>query len=69
DRGADGLAVLRRVAAGAVDWLAPGGHLVVEVSETQADALCAAMSALGLVPTVVREPEWDATAVTARRPD
>ncbi|MEU5787029.1 putative protein N(5)-glutamine methyltransferase [Micromonospora purpureochromogenes] len=69
DGGADGLAVLRRVAAGAVDWLAPGGHLVVEVSETQADVLCAAMSALGLVPAVVREPEWDATAVTARRPD
>ncbi|MEV0722717.1 putative protein N(5)-glutamine methyltransferase [Micromonospora purpureochromogenes] len=69
DGGADGLAVLRRVAAGAVDWLAPGGHLVVEVSETQADALCAAMSSLGLVPTVMREPEWDATAVTARRPD
>ncbi|MEH1053903.1 putative protein N(5)-glutamine methyltransferase [Micromonospora sp. CPCC 206171] len=69
DGGADGLAVLRRVAAGAVDWLTPGGHLVVEVSETQADSLCAAMSALGLMPTVVREPEWDATAVTARRPD
>ncbi|MGC5021099.1 putative protein N(5)-glutamine methyltransferase [Micromonospora sp. DT47] len=68
DGGADGLAVLRRVAAGAVDWLAPGGHLVVEVSDGQADALCAAMTALGLVPTVVREDEWDATGVLARRP-
>ncbi|MGB2567410.1 putative protein N(5)-glutamine methyltransferase [Micromonospora citrea] len=68
DGGADGLAVLRRVAAGAVDWLAPGGHLVVEVSDGQADALCAAMTGLGLAPRVLREPEWDATAVAARRP-
>ncbi|MEV4478830.1 putative protein N(5)-glutamine methyltransferase [Micromonospora coxensis] len=68
DGGADGLAVLRRVAAGAVDWLAPGGHLVVEVSDGQADALCAAMTGLGLAPRVLHEPEWDATAVTARRP-
>ncbi|MEH0938841.1 putative protein N(5)-glutamine methyltransferase [Micromonospora psammae] len=68
DGGADGLAVLRRVAAGAVDWLAPGGHLVVETSDRQAEALCASMRALGLAPRVLRAPEWDATAVTARRP-
>nr|WP_245675551.1 putative protein N(5)-glutamine methyltransferase [Micromonospora halophytica] len=68
DGGADGLAVLRRVAAGAVDWLAPGGHLVVEVSDGQADALCVVLTGLGLAPRVLREPEWDATAVTARRP-
>jgi release factor glutamine methyltransferase len=68
DGGVDGLAVLRRVAVGAVDWLAPGGHLVVEISEGQADALCAAYAALGLEPTVVRDDDLDATAVTARRP-
>ncbi|MFJ6195623.1 putative protein N(5)-glutamine methyltransferase [Micromonospora sp. NPDC092111] len=69
DGGVDGLAVLRRVAAGAVDWLVPGGHLVVEVSAGQADALCAALAGLGLVPSVRHAPEWDATGVVARRPD
>ncbi|MCZ7439274.1 putative protein N(5)-glutamine methyltransferase [Micromonospora sp. WMMC241] len=68
DGGADGLAVLRRVAAGAAEWLAPGGHLAVEVSAEQAPALCAAMTAVGLDPSVVRDEEWEATAVTARRP-
>lgn len=68
DGGADGLAVLRRVAAGAAEWLAPGGHLAVEVSAEQAPALCAVFTAAGLDPTVVRDEEWEATAVTARRP-
>ncbi|MFI2711822.1 putative protein N(5)-glutamine methyltransferase [Micromonospora sp. NPDC018662] len=68
DGGADGLAVLRRVATGAAEWLAPGGHLAVEVSEEQAPALCAVFTAAGLDPTVVRNEEWEATAVTGRRP-
>ena len=38
DGGADGLDVLRRVAAVAPRWLAPGGHLLVETSEAQAAA-------------------------------
>ncbi|GAA4579636.1 putative protein N(5)-glutamine methyltransferase [Micromonospora coerulea] len=68
DGGPDGLAVLRRVAAGAVEWLAPGGHLAVEVSAGQTEALCAAFGGLGLEPTVVHDEDLDATAVTARRP-
>ncbi|MFG3661048.1 putative protein N(5)-glutamine methyltransferase [Streptomyces sp. NPDC047706] len=36
DGGADGLDVLRRVAAGAREWLAPGGCLLTETSERQA---------------------------------
>ncbi|MFC4145555.1 putative protein N(5)-glutamine methyltransferase [Micromonospora mangrovi] len=68
DGGVDGLAVLRRVADQAVGWLAPGGHLVVEVSDGQVDALCAAFVARGLEPTVRRDEEVDATAVIARRP-
>ena len=35
DGGADGLDLLRRVAAGASAWLAPGGSLLSEVSERQ----------------------------------
>ncbi|MEU7585209.1 putative protein N(5)-glutamine methyltransferase [Micromonospora sp. NPDC049230] len=69
DGGPDGLAVLRRVGVGAADWLAPGGHLVVEAGSTQVDALCAAFEAAGLVPDVRQDEELDGTAVTARRPD
>lgn len=68
DGGRDGLAVLRRVAAGAVDWLAPGGHLAVEVSRGQVDAYRGVLVGLGLVPSVVRDDDLDATAVLARRP-
>ena len=36
DGGPDGLAVQRRVASRAAEWLAPGGYVLVEVSERQA---------------------------------
>ena len=36
DGGADGLEVQRRVAAAAPQWLAPGGHLLIETSRRQA---------------------------------
>ncbi|PAN02749.1 SAM-dependent methyltransferase [Streptomyces sp. Alain-F2R5] len=48
DGGADGLEVLRRVAAGAPDWLAPGGCLLVETSERQAPAAVDAFTRAGL---------------------
>ncbi|KOG22781.1 MULTISPECIES: putative protein N(5)-glutamine methyltransferase [Streptomyces] len=68
DGGSDGLDVLRRVAAEAPEWLAPGGHLFVETSERQAESAVAVMSAAGLVPKVVTSDEWWATAVVATRP-
>ncbi|SCE65790.1 putative protein N(5)-glutamine methyltransferase [Micromonospora mirobrigensis] len=67
DGGPDGLAVLRRVAAGAARWLAPGGHLVVEASVGQAPTLCAVLTGQGLTPTVLHDDELGATAVAARR--
>ena len=63
DGGRDGLDVLRRVAAGAPRWLAPGGHLLVETSEQQATETVEAFSRSGLVPRVVRSDECDATVV------
>src|SRR6185437_11666379 len=42
DGGTDGLAILRRVAACAPAWLAPGGLLLVETSERQAPAMATA---------------------------
>ncbi|MBO1415889.1 putative protein N(5)-glutamine methyltransferase [Streptomyces sp. FH025] len=67
DGGADGLDVLRRVAAEAPRWLAAGGALLFETSERQsADALAVARAA-GLTADARREEELDATVVVARR--
>jgi release factor glutamine methyltransferase len=35
DSGPDGLELQRRVAAAALQWLAPGGHLLIETSRHQ----------------------------------
>jgi release factor glutamine methyltransferase len=45
DRGPDGLDVLRRIAAPAPSWLAPGGHLLGEASARQAERATAIFSA------------------------
>jgi release factor glutamine methyltransferase len=63
DGGADGLAVLRRVAAEAPRWLAPGGHLLIETSEAQAPAALEAFAAAGLAARVAHEDELGATVV------
>jgi release factor glutamine methyltransferase len=68
DGGADGLAVLRRVAAGAPEWLAPGGHLLIETSERQAPGADAAFAASGLAARVARSPDLDVAVVIGRRP-
>jgi release factor glutamine methyltransferase len=67
DGGADGLDVLRRVAAGAVGWLAPGGHLLSEISERQAPQAEAALAAGGLPAHVVSSADLDVTVVIGRR--
>ena len=64
DGGTDGLAVLRRVADAAPGWLAPGGVLLVETSERQAQAMTAAMTAAGLAARVHEDDESGATVVT-----
>ncbi|GIJ28349.1 methylase [Micromonospora qiuiae] len=68
DGGSNGLAVLRRIAVAALSWLAPGGHLVVEVGAVQVDELRAVLTEIGLVAEVIRDEALDATAMTARRP-
>jgi len=64
DGGPDGLAVLRRVAAAAARWLAPGGALLVETSDQQAPAMTRAMTAAGLTSRVHTSEEYGATVVT-----
>ncbi|MEV3990010.1 putative protein N(5)-glutamine methyltransferase [Streptomyces sp. NPDC049837] len=67
DGGADGLDVLRRVAAEAPAWLAPGGSLLFETSERQAPAATAIVAAAGLAPRVTACEELYATVVIATR--
>jgi release factor glutamine methyltransferase len=67
DGGADGLDVLRRVAAAAPGWLAPGGHLLIETSDRQAATAMAAFARSGLTPRLVTDDELAATAVVGQR--
>jgi release factor glutamine methyltransferase len=68
DGGPDGLDVQRRIIVGAPEWLAPGGHLIVETSRHQAAGTVAAYEAAGLVARVVTDDDLDATAVVGCRP-
>jgi release factor glutamine methyltransferase len=68
DGGADGLDVQRRVAASAQQWLAPGGHLLVETSEEQAPQTVAIFARNGLVPRIASSEELYATVVIGTRP-
>ncbi len=68
DGGADGLDVQRRVAAGASDWLAPGGHLLVEASERQTPDAVRNFTVHGLAARVVECEELYATVVVGTRP-
>ncbi|MFJ1512331.1 methyltransferase [Cellulosimicrobium funkei] len=68
DGGGDGLDVLRRVAAEAPAWLAPGGHLLTESGERQAAGAVAVLDRAGLVPRVVRDDEIGATIVVGTLP-
>src|SRR5919204_184422 len=68
DGGADGLDVLRRVAAGATSWLAPGGHLLSETSERQAPSAETVVTAGGLAARVARSPDLDPTVIIGQRP-
>ncbi|NOV04024.1 putative protein N(5)-glutamine methyltransferase [Paenibacillus planticolens] len=68
DGGTDGLDVQRRVALAAPLWLAPGGHLLVEVSERQAPQAVEIFARSGLIPSVARFDELDATVIVGTKP-
>jgi len=63
DGGADGLDVQRRVIAAASEWLAPGGHLLIETSERQAPHTAEAFARSGLTPRIASSDELDSTVV------
>lgn len=61
DGGADGLDLQRRAIGGAPEWLAPGGSVLVETSDDQAERTLALMRAAGLLARLVGDDELDAT--------
>ena len=63
DGGDDGLGAQRRVIAGASDWLAPGGHLLIETSAGQADATRQLFIAAGFDARIATSDEINATVV------
>jgi release factor glutamine methyltransferase len=63
DGGMDGLDVHRRVAADARDWLAPGGHLLIETGLAQAPVARDLFRRHGLSATVEHSEDHDATVV------
>ncbi|UPT41540.1 MULTISPECIES: putative protein N(5)-glutamine methyltransferase [Streptomyces] len=69
DGGGDGLDVMRRVAAEAPQWIAPGGSLLVEASERQRDTAVEVLRAAGLSPRVLVSEELYATVLVGTVPD
>jgi release factor glutamine methyltransferase len=68
DGGEDGLDVIRRIAAGASAWLAPGGHLLAETSERQGPSAARAFAHHALHARVARSKGSGATVVVGARP-
>ncbi|WP_312034621.1 putative protein N(5)-glutamine methyltransferase [Actinoplanes sp. TBRC 11911] len=67
DGGTDGLDVFRRVASGAPDWLAPGGILLSEITETQEDQAVQAVRLAGLDADVIYDDDLEARAILGRK--
>ncbi|MFJ6719798.1 MULTISPECIES: putative protein N(5)-glutamine methyltransferase [unclassified Streptomyces] len=68
DGGPDGVAVHRRVAAEAAQWLSPGGRLLIETSARQAPLTASALTSGGLAARAVTSDEFHATVVIGTAP-
>jgi release factor glutamine methyltransferase len=66
DGGPDGLTLLRRISATAQDWLAPGGHVLIEVSDRQLLPAMAVFAVDGLIASSASSEELGATVVVGR---
>src|SRR5579859_1471633 len=67
DGGKDGLDVLRRAAAGAGGWLAPGGYLLIETAVDQAAAASDAFAGAGLATEIAADDDLGATVIIGKR--
>ncbi|HEV7206477.1 MAG TPA: putative protein N(5)-glutamine methyltransferase [Jatrophihabitans sp.] len=63
DGGPDGLDVQRRIVAGAGDWLAPDGHLLIETSAAQAPTTATVFAAHGFRAQERTDDDLEATVV------
>ncbi|MBJ7291462.1 putative protein N(5)-glutamine methyltransferase [Williamsia sp.] len=68
DGGPDGLDIARRIVAGAPDWLRSRGHLVIETSTRQAEALCASMVQTGFDARTITDDENGGTVAVGTLP-
>jgi release factor glutamine methyltransferase len=67
DGGPDGLDLLRRISGTAPEWLAPGGHVLIEVSDRQRLDALAVFAGDGLVASSAQDDDLGATVVLGRR--
>ncbi|WP_246606068.1 putative protein N(5)-glutamine methyltransferase [Paractinoplanes toevensis] len=67
DGGDDGLDVFRAVVAGARDWLAPGGIMLSEIIEAQAEAAGTAVRAAGLEADLRSDEDLEASIILGRK--
>ena len=67
DGGPDGLALHRRIARTAPDWLTPTGTLIIEVGRDQAPTSAQLFAAVGST-SVIQDDDLGATAVVVARP-
>ena len=67
DGGIDGLDLQRRTIAGALEWLSPGGSLLVETSGIQADRSLDLMARAGLAARLIADDDLDATVIIGTR--
>ncbi|RFA18180.1 hypothetical protein B7R25_14685 [Subtercola boreus] len=68
DGGTDGLDLQRRIATEATRWLAPGGHLLVEVNEAQAHVASGIFETGGLHARTLADDEYEVTVVIGTAP-
>jgi len=68
DGGPDGLDVQRRVIAYAPGWLVESGHLLIETSRKQASSTAATFERAGMLVTLSRCDDLDATVAIGRKP-
>lgn len=69
DGGSDGLDLLRRISTAARSWLAPGGHVLIEVSERQLPRAADVLEADGLSASAARDVDLGAAVVIGRAVD
>ena len=61
DGGPDGLDLQRRAIGGAAEWLAPGGSVLLETSDEQADRTLTLLRSAQLAARLAVDPDLDAT--------